>query len=186
MKRVLVLMLTLQFIMFSTPAIASAGQKKGVEELKPEKKYRVEFMNGSRFTIQGKDLILTDEYLGIRKGSSGDFRYYHQSQLKRIIKGSHWLEGMGIGAAAGLGTSILILSLTKTDCSDADDVGDCQALASLGKIAFGALGVALGSAVGAGVGAAIPNKVRLTVSPTVMSAPGRPLAGGGIGIAGRF
>lgn len=189
MKRILAIGIIAALVMTSIPCLAGSQKLPGPDQtivLTSDKKFKVKFDDGSSFKAYGRDVKFHSQTVGVRQ-TDGRMFYYDRSRVSGIYHGSHWAMGMGIGAGAGAGLGTLIGYLgSRGSCENAGDPDDCQAMKAIPWLVGIGLGTLMGAGIGAGIGAAIPKKAKFTVAPTVMSAPGRPIAGAGIGFSGRF
>lgn len=98
-------------------------------------------------------------------------RRYTLAQIESLreytgrTKGRQTLKGLGIGTLVGGIFGAVAGSFSNDDCSDAGDVGDCEALNDAGPF-LGAVVLGLvGAGVGTVVGTALPKKERIIYVP---------------------
>ena len=201
MKKIISIIL---MISFSVMTVACSGVQvpvrtaSDVRNVKPNDQYRysykVTFVNGETYTVDGDDLDNSSDAIGIRFGNEREFRYYAPDQItgikrklkRRTTMGA--LIGVGAGTAVGVGSAVAV---AKTSCNGRYDGSECEFPMMITALGIGFAGPILGTAIGAVIGAGIKQKkksprVKVNVSPKVYTTKKMEVQGAGLGISGSF
>lgn len=149
---------------------------------KPSKIYLIKLhSHKTEFKVKGSQLAIQNDQLLIRSQDNTKVMAYPAHNVERISSrsdervGSHWLSGLGIGAAAGLavGAGFGAWGLSHGGHDD-DGVGKAIALSSF----IG--GPIVGGLIGMGIGFAIPKKAKVSITPTISRNANETAAGIGL------
>jgi len=153
--------------------------------------YTVRVREYGKIREPGTHLSWSEENVRVTVSEEGKTYLFKPEHIYRIDGvgtervGNRALAGLGYGALIGAGVlgTTAIIGNSVSDCRNAIETDDCEAMRAAFYLLSFPLGALIGGAIGLGVGAATPAKAKITILPTQMSTRE---AAPGVSVSGRF